>query len=45
MTAFDKLAVHEGDEEWLAWLKRVFSVQDDIVSSVRKRRQGCQNGK
>jgi hypothetical protein len=44
MTAFDKLAENDGDEEWLAWLKTVFAAKDEIVAFVSNRRNGCQDG-
>ncbi|KAI9844999.1 MAG: hypothetical protein M1837_005143 [Sclerophora amabilis] len=39
MTVFDKIAETDGDNEWKAWLEKVFDSRDEIISFVAGRRE------
>jgi Phosphotransferase enzyme family len=39
MTVFDEIAETDGDNEWEAWLERVFASRDEIVTFVAGRRE------
>jgi hypothetical protein len=39
MTIFDEVAETDGDNEWVAWLERVFASRDEIVTFVAGRRE------
>lgn len=40
MTVFDEIAETDGDNEWKAWLEKVFTSRDEIVTFVASRREG-----
>ena len=42
MTVFDELAETAGDNEWKAWLKKIFASKDEIVAFVADH---CEEGK
>ena len=44
MTVFDEIAETDGDNEWKAWLEKVFALRDEIVTFVAGRREGGQAG-
>ncbi|KAI9704074.1 MAG: hypothetical protein M1836_006935 [Candelina mexicana] len=44
MTVFDEIAETDGDNEWKAWLEKVFASRDEIVHFVTKRREGGKAG-
>lgn len=44
MTVFDELAETDGDDEWKAWLEKVFDSRDEIVTFVAGRREGGKAG-
>jgi hypothetical protein len=39
MTIFDEIAEADGDNEWEAWLERVFASRDEIVTFVAGHRE------
>lgn len=44
MTIFDEIAETDGDDEWKAWLEKVFAVRDEIVTFAASRREGGKAG-
>jgi hypothetical protein len=40
MTVFDEIADTDGDDEWKAWLEKVFASRDEIVTFDAGHREG-----
>jgi hypothetical protein len=44
MTVFDEIAETDGDDEWKAWLEKVFAFREEIVTFAASRREGGRAG-